>query len=77
MIALHTYRDKVDIHLDKVPTEREKSDVRFILEMYEELFKFDRISQYIDEMNQIVKNLNHKSIDSIYFSAQDYRELLT
>lgn len=77
MIALHVYRDRVDIHLDKVPTEREKSDVRFILEMYEELFKFDRISRYIDEMNKIAKELKHKSIDNIYFGAEDYRELMT
>lgn len=77
MIALHVYKDRVDIHLDKVPTEREKSDVRFILEMYEELFKFDRISRYIDEMNNITKELKHKSIDSIYFGAKDYRELMT
>lgn len=77
MIALHVYRDRVDIHLDKVPTEREKSDVRFMLEMYEELFKFDRISRYINEMNKIAKELKHKSIDSIYFGAEDYRELMT
>lgn len=77
MIALNVYKDRIDIHLDKVPTEREKSDVRFILEMYEELFKFDRISHYIYNLNSVVTTINHKNIESVSFAAHDYRELIT
>lgn len=77
MISLHVYKDRIDIQLYKVPTEREKSDVRFILEMYEDLFKFDRISHYIDKLNSVITTIDHKNIENVAFSAKDYRELVT